>query len=104
MLHFSTAVLCYVLSLSVAADDYQQLSETLDFPLGYETSQCVIIYVIDDDEVEAGPQMFQVVLTSTNSFLDIDVGAKSVLITIIDNDASGKIVLCASVFVQELNL
>ena len=45
--------------------------------------------------------MFQVVL---NSFLDIDMGAESVLIAIIDNDASGKIALCASVFVQELNL
>ena len=84
-------------STSVAAEDYQQLSATLDFPLGDETTQCVNISFMKLRQV------FQVVLSSTNSFLDIDMGAESVLITIIDNDASGEIALCASVVVQELN-
>ena len=63
----------------------------LDFPLGDETTLCVNISVIDDDEVEAGPQMSQVVLSSTNSILDIDMGAES---AIIDNDTSGKSPVC----------
>ena len=65
----------YVLSPSVAAEDYQQLSATLDFPLGDETTQCVNISVIDDDEVQKFQQF---------SFLDIAMRAESVLIT---NDA-----------------
>ena len=80
-----------MLSPSVAAEDYQQLSATLGFPLGDETTQCVNISVI---EVETGTQMFHVVLSSINSFLDIEMGAESVLITIIDNDASGTVCKC----------
>ena len=92
-----------MLSPSVAAEDYQQLSATLDFPLGYETTQCVNISVIDDDEVEAGPQMFQVVLSSTNGFLDIAMRAESVLITIIDNDEDSPVCKCLYTGAKFLN-
>ena len=92
-----------MLSPSVAAEDYQQLSAMLDFPLGDETTQCVNMSVIDDDEVEAGPQMFQVVLSSTNSFLDIDMGAESVLITTIDNDADSPVCKCLCTRVKFLS-